>query len=216
MADQIQIYNIALARVGHTKRVLTLSDATMERETCALFYELCRDSVLRDFPWRFAKRTVALTQLEGTPPEKWLYIYEKPTGCLKARYIEYPGNRNPRAEDKIKFEVASISSDDLTYTLPDVAPNPAVSVDVIFTDQDEAVLTYTEQVTDTTRFDPLFVSALAWRLAAELGLPLTGKTNFSSMCMQMYERTVREAAAASLSEGREATPESEFFGARNG
>jgi len=208
MADLLQIYNLTLLRVGHSKRIPSLPSTSVEAELCDAVYNFCREFVLRDFPWRFAKQRAALVALEGTPPDNWLYQYAKPTDCLRARYIEMPGSRNPRTDDKINYEIAN--------SAPITVGETTTWVDAIYTDQPEATLVYTQDIADPARFDAHFVSSLAWLMGSELIGPLKGKPELQPQLYQLYQRTVRDAAAASMSEGRESTPESEFLGARNG
>ena len=66
MSSLIEIFNLALATVGSTQLVAAADEASLEANTCNTFYPLCRDYVLRDFPWRFAKKRVALAVLTGT------------------------------------------------------------------------------------------------------------------------------------------------------
>lgn len=199
MANLVQIYNLALARVGHTQRVTLTTERNQHTELCNELYEQCRDQVLRDFPWRFAKRRLALSVLAGTPPDNWLFQYTKPSDCLRLRYLDFPGNRTPLYQNKIPFELASIGDRE-----------------AIFTDQEEAVLVYTQRIEDTSRFDPLFVAALADLIASELVVPLRGKPDLVNLLLQKYERSVGLAAAASLNEGHDHTPSDSLLEARNG
>ena len=195
----IAIYNLALLRCGSTMLVSAVDEATNEARLCTTLYEQCRDFVLRDFPWRFAKRRVALVQKAGTPPSSWGYQYAKPTGCLHIRCIATPGSRTPLTEQKIPFELAADGGGEIIYT-----------------DLADAELIYTERVTDTTRFDPTFVSALAFNMAAELCIPLRGKADLAGLMRQSYSYVVSQAAAHSLGEGFEQTPDCSFLAVRNG
>lgn len=199
MANLVQIYNLALAKVGHTKFVAATTDRSVEAELCNVFYEQCRNQLLREYPWRFAKRRAALSILAGTPPTAWQFQYSKPSDCLRARYLANPLGRNVRADLAVPFEVASVGDQE-----------------VIFTDLEDAELVYTQLITDPTRFDALFVIALATLMASELALPLRGKPDLTEPLRQGAEILALRATAASLNEGHEATPDTEFLGARNG
>ena len=199
MASQVDIYNLALARVGHTQLVASTEEGSNEALLCNVFYEQSRDFILREFPWRFAKRRTALALTAEQPTEVWGYCYVLPPDCLKVRSLATPGVRNPRVDQKVPFEVSNLDG-----------------AMVIYTDMEEAELIYTYRVTDTTLFDPTFTSAIAFHMAAELGLPLRGKADVSQLMRQAYSYTVSQAAANSMGEAFEPIPECELLTVRNG
>ena len=64
--------------------------------------------------------------------------------------------------------------------------------------------------------DPAFVDALAFALAAELAIPLRGDANLAAVMQRNYVQAINGAAALSLSEGFEKTPDCSFLSVRNG
>lgn len=54
MASEIEICNIALSRIGNSRSINSMTEASKEANQCSLHYEQCRDAVLSDFPWNFA------------------------------------------------------------------------------------------------------------------------------------------------------------------
>ncbi|MEY8773816.1 hypothetical protein AB9K30_02345 [Klebsiella pneumoniae] len=58
MASVINICNIALARIGNSRTINSLTEKTKEAYTCNLFYESMRDAVLADNDWNFAMSRV--------------------------------------------------------------------------------------------------------------------------------------------------------------
>jgi hypothetical protein len=103
-----------------------------------------------------------------------LYRYSYPSDCLVAREIL----QTTVAGDPIAFEVAL---------------GDAYNSLVILTDLEAATLIYTHKVTNPLVFDPLFVQALAWRLAGELSMPLTRDSKRMEAAYQMYNGTLAEA-----------------------
>lgn len=200
MSSIVQIWNLALIRAGSTDLVAAENEGSKSALLCGAIYEQVRDAVLRDFPWRFAKRRIALAIKEGTPPACWGFQYAVPSDCLMARSIVVPGSRVPLTANKATFEIAA-----------DIDGSA-----VIYTDTEEAELVYTAKVTDTNRFDPSFISALAFALGAELCVPLRGKADLSQILLNLYTKTIHQAAANSLNEGHEATPDCSLLQARNG
>ena len=200
-SSKTQIFNMPLANVGATEFLTSDTETNHEDNLCNLFYEQSRKFVLRDFPWRFAKRRVALALLAGTPPTCWGFQYSAPGDSLKIRALATPGNRTPLVEQKIPFELASGGAEA-----------------VIYTDLEEAECIYTQDIEDLTRWPVDVRSALIYHLAAQISLPLRGKEGLqiASSMQSAYAAVVEQAAAANLNEGFDQTPECSFLQARNG
>ena len=198
MASVVQICNMALTRIGQNQFIDSIDEQSKAAELCALHYEQCRDQVLQDFPWPFAEARVSLADI-GSPPQNWAYRYRYPTDCLQIRHITTPGMRQPRVEQRVQFKVIN-----------------ATGGRAIVTDQAEAELVYTLKAEDTTYFSPLFTSALAWRLSAELAMGLQARPENYSAAIQNYLITIDQARALAFEESEEGPfPESEFIQARN-
>lgn len=198
MASVVQICNMALTRIGQSQVINSIDEQSLAAELCSLHYEDARDAVLRDFDWPFAEARVYLADI-GSPPMNWCYRYRYPTDCIKARRIAIPGNENPRSDDRIPFKIIH-----------------AGGGRAIITNQPQAELVYTTKVEDTTYFDPLFVSALAWRLASEIAMGLQARPENYQAAQQQYLFAVGQAEAVALAEEqRMPLPESEFISVRN-
>jgi hypothetical protein len=142
---------------------------------------------------------VALADL-GDPPTNWGYKYQYPSDCLTARYITREGSRNPRQDQRIPFHVAN-----------------AGTSKVILCDLEDAELVYTAQVTDLNLWTSTAVSALAYRLAAEIAMPMAVKPDVANTAMNGYFREVSKAYTNALNEGTpDPPPVSEFIAVRGG
>jgi hypothetical protein len=200
MSSVVQICNMALARVGVSSFISSLSEATNEARICSLFYEPMRDFALRDGLWNFAKKQQMLANA-GTPPEQWAFKYALPDDFLKARFIwmpgtpvlpgtyEVPGQTIFIQEQRVRFEIAISGGQKVLYT-----------------NQPEAELVYTARIEDPTIYDPIFTSALAYLLASEIAMPLSVQPKMAETARKAYEQTVSMAAAHSMSEGYEGQP----------
>lgn len=198
MPSVVQICNIALTRIGQNQLIASLSEQSLAAQLCSLHYEACRDELLRDFPWPFATRRVTLADI-GSPPDGWAYRYRYPVDCIRAQHVSQPGVRQPTSAQRVPFAVAY-----------------AEGGRAILCDQSPAELVYSARVEDTTYFDPLFVSALAWRLAAELATGLQGNASNYAAAYQQYRMVVDMAQANAFEESEEGVPpESEFITGRN-
>ena len=180
MANQIQICNLALAHLGASS-ISSITEASREAQVCKLHYDLARDSVLREHPWNFATKRLALALLAVTPVG-FDYAYAYPTDCLFAREIW----RSVSTDPLIVFEVQA----------------KAGGGRQIVTDAVGAVLEYTAQITDEAQFDASFVDAFSWRLAADIAVPLTKSLPISQAMLTVYANRLNSAAVRDGQEGR--------------
>lgn len=198
MPSDIEICNVALSRVAHTQPIVSFTERSKAAELCAVFYKPLRELVLTDFPWPFAESIVSLADI-GSPAPGWAYRYRYPADCLKVREIIEPGQRRPRKADM-----------QIPYSVGYDAGGRA-----IHTDQPEAGVRFTFRVEDPTFFDALFSDALAWRLAVDLALPLSSKSDLQQFAAQQYQMAITKAEASALNESQDdPEPESEFVSVR--
>lgn len=182
----VAICNLALSRIGISAAIVALSENSQEAISCNALYEQVRDEVLRDFPWPFATKFVALGLVtdagEDDVPwgDDWAYAYRFPSDCIKARRVT-TGDRS--GNTRVPF---ALGGDD--------------SGRLIFTDQPDAVLVYTRRATDPAHFDPTFASALAWKLAHELAAPLARSASERERAAQGYAGTCLQAKTDALNE----------------
>ena len=63
MASEVQICNIALQLIKHSKQITSLTSGTKEANACEIVYGEMRDLCLDMHHWNFATRRVKLAQL---------------------------------------------------------------------------------------------------------------------------------------------------------
>ena len=196
MASKVEIFNLALLRLGTRAQVQLPDENSREASVCSILYESCRQSTLGAFPWSFASKREALADM-GDPPADWTFRYRYPVDCLRARRIV------PQARDAFPPVPFEVSWD-------------GASGRVVLTDEAEAVLHYTADLEDPSVFDPEFVYALSWHLASEAALPLTDSPAVKQQTYAIYQAALRQAWAASGNEGvpREPIHLSSFESAR--
>jgi hypothetical protein len=195
---EARICNLALMRIGVTDFIDSLEEATTAAQVCKLAYPHCRDVVLSSFPWPFASQRATLAQVPSAERTGWQYGYAYPTGALRPVAI-WSGSRAPTPGARIPFSYET---------------NAAGTGSVIWTDLNEAEFIYTQRITDTGRFSSLFVDALAWRVAAELAVPLTKDAGRRDAALKMFQYSVGLAAGLELASGHEAWPDSEIITSR--
>ena len=171
MATEVDICNLALARLGDTATVASIDppEGSAQAEHCARFYPIARDALLEEHTWGFATKRVQLALLAEAWPE-WTYAYAQPNDAVNIIAVLSPTATDDYSQGIINIPDVSISGN--------YEPQPfscEINEDgmpVILSDQEYAVLRYTALVSDTGNFSPLFINTLSWRLAAMLAGPL--------------------------------------------
>jgi hypothetical protein len=179
MASEVDISNLALARLGDVASVASINppEGSAQAEHCARFYPIARDSMLELHDWKFSTRRATLAQLSATSWD-WAYAYSLPNNLIRI----------------LAVLPAEASADDQGVDYD--TENDASGNAMILTDLPEATVRYSVRVTDTTKFPPLFVDALAWLLASHLAGPVIkgdAGTAEAKRCMTMFQAMVQQA-----------------------
>jgi len=202
MASDVEICNLAISHLGTGKEIANLeNEKTEESIVCRRFFNTARDATLRDFPWPFATKVLALALIEKDPTTEWAFSYQYPTDCLKMRKI-LSGIRNDDRQSRVSSQRANKDNKE-----------------VIFTDQENAVLEYTLRVTNAELFQPDFILALSFRIAGYIAPRLTSgdPTGMGARAFQLYLLELDQARATSVNEQQDdEIPESEFIQERGG
>lgn len=141
-------------------------------------YEVTRDAEIRKHVWNFAKKRASLTADGTAPTFGWSTRFAVPSDCLRVLQLRYDG----------EFEGPHVPHE--------------VEAGYILTDQSTTLyLLYLFQITDTTKFDPNFVEALAARLAMKAAHRFTGKQSMVQVAASFYADAISEARLANAIEG---------------
>ncbi len=203
VTSEAQICNIALARVGQREFIDSLVQTSTASRLCAALYSPARDAALEAFPWPFATRRVALAALANATYSGWTHAYVLPSDCIAMRDI-YSGVRTPEALARVPYSIELGN---------DSEGNP--SLRVLLTDAEAAEVSYTARVTTVALYPPLFVDALAWKMASDLALSLPVKPQVGLAMLQGYRLALETAMASQLRQRQGDVPaESEFIRAR--
>lgn len=175
--NKLELYNLGLTNVSHTKKVQTLTEDSTERRYCEQVYEPSKKAVLAMAKWGFAKRSVALS-LTGNDVVGWDYEYYYPNGCVKALEII----KSTLREKRIPYMTAS-TFDALT----------SAESRVIWTNQAQASLLYIGNVQNTNMFTPLFDMAVSHHMGITLGRLLSKNSKVPTEMFQMTQYYLAEA-----------------------
>lgn len=205
--SQVAICNLALDAIGTRSTISSMSEGSAEAAACARQYEPALEAVLQAAHWNFARKQATMTLLKdgtATPsqncPPPWAYEYAYPSDCLACRYVmplatsqvsTFVGT--PAVQYPITPPVRFIVSSD-----EDSNGNP---INVILTNQVQAVLCYTFRCTNVNLFDAQFVRAFANYLGYLLAIPLSGDKALAKMAFQIADQTCKQAQASNGNEG---------------
>lgn len=189
MASSIDICNLALSHLGDEATVSSIDppEGSAQADHCAAFYPIARNNVLASHAWGCATKRETLAQLSLTPPDAFVYAYAVPSMCLRPLRVMLPGDTDD--SNGQEYEVEAQSDGTL----------------VLYTSAADAILVYIAGITDTTRFTPGMVSAVARLLAAYIAGPLIKGTEgmkVSQAQMQLYLRVDLPSAQAQDANGR--------------
>lgn len=189
MASEVDIANLALARLGDVASVASINppEGSAQAEHCARFYPIARDALLEMHDWSFATRRASLAKLASVDTFNWQFAYAKPNNTLRVLNI-LPAAASPE-DDGVAYELGNTSSGD----------------PIILTNLDTATVHYTMLVKDTTKFPALFVDALAWLLASHLAGPVIkgdAGTAEAKRCVAMFAATLSQAKASDANQRR--------------
>lgn len=187
-ASLVQVANMALTSIGELQLLDSFEEDTTAARTCKAIFDILRDEVLEANDWTFARRhaTLALTTETRT---NWSYVYSAPADCLVPRLVE-PGVRPVVATVPFEFEL-----------------NDGGTAMVLATNQEDAELIYTARVTNPVLWTSYFVSALAARLAIQLGLALRKSPQFGALLADRYRVVLASAVAMDRNRQNEAADE---------
>ena len=177
--SKISICNLALSRFGGGK-ITSLTDGSEEARVLDLIYNSCLESTLRAFPWNFANAEKILA-LSTTTFAGWDYVYEYPVNCADILRVYAEGDARVYKRQTFKVRTSGIEK-------------------FICCDIEDAYAEYTYMVTDPTMFDPGFVKAFSYYLAAE-SVSMSGNAQKSAEMMQKFQLAINEAQHINAVEG---------------
>lgn len=220
LVSQVSLVNRSLLSIGGRAQVSSIfpSDGSTQADAAAILFIPTFESLGRAAWWNCLRKQALLTVVaaaQGTPenpsgtvlplpPSPWLYAYQYPSDCLKARMIvpSYPIQGGPplttvsnaapvwiAGQGEIPFAVA--------YST-DPAGNP---ITVVLTNQGQAQMIYTVDQSNPIIWDTQFQAAFVASLAAFLVPALAMDKALMQAHVSIAERIIAEARASDGNEG---------------
>lgn len=179
-ASDVSIVNRALDNLGH-QPITSFADDVTGAKLASRSYEQLRDAVLAAHPWNFAIKREALAASATSPVWEYASAYPVPDDYLRCLGVE-------NASESYEWKVESIDG------------SPAILTDL----GAPLKIRYIARIEDPTKYSPLFIEALAARLALEWADPITGQTTTQAKMAELYQSKLAEARSI---DGQEGTPQ---------
>lgn len=175
---------MAISHLGTGKDIASITESSEEARACNRFYEIARDGVLEDYPWPFARTFATLNLIATDPTDEWSYSYRYPNDCLKINRIQ-----NKRSFETRQSRVPYILGSD-------------GSGRIIYTNEENAKIEYTRQITTVTLQSPSFNLALSFRLAMLVAPRLTkgDPTKIKGDMYRLYQEELSKVRANAANE----------------
>jgi hypothetical protein len=160
-----------------------MAPSNVNEQLCATHYAPTRDAVLEAYEWSFAIGRATL-DTPALPEPDW--------GMTNAFHLPH---------DNLKVVWCGQSTNENEYARFDWR----IEDDRLVTDQDLVYIRYIRRVEDATKYSPLFVLALAARMAFEMCISVTENVRLQEQLIKIYEAKLGEAVANDGMQGRSQT-----------
>lgn len=154
--------------------IASIDEATKASNLLNVFFNPVRDSLLREYLWKFARKRLVLAPLSSGPTFDGGNYFQIPEDCLR---VVSPGDTYKQSYGRWFVEGDKIVANTDTFNL-----------------------VYISQVTDTSLFDPCFVQAFAAKLAYEIAMPLTQDQGLKNQLDKEFKGAIIKAAFVGATE----------------
>lgn len=175
----LDIFNAAVSAAEGAARIVSLTEASREREECSLWYDVVRTSVMQAASWPacttnarlalLATRDTSADWVSTDPSPRFTYKYQLPSDYLRAQHL----------------------SDFSSFTVETDGNNV-----VLMTNTKNAVLHYTKDQTAVNLWSPKQKLATIYALAAHITGALSGRAGLIQKNFQLANRLLIEAREA--------------------
>ena len=174
---QVEIFNLALVRIKEPT-VQSASESSHQAEVLTVLWPSLIEKMLRGIHWHFARKFQQLAVHADDPPENWSFRYALPTDMVRPRrtyVVETSGTGYPFLRPSPDLSLA--------YSM---LPNDAATEMTLVSMWEDLFIEYTFRTIDPVLWPVDFCDALAWHLATESLVPLTGRSDLADYCLKGY------------------------------
>ncbi len=182
MASSItEIANLALTYIG-ADLITSLDDPQKSAILIKQNWPICRDAVLRAYPWNCAVKRDVLAPLADQPAYGWSYSFLLPPDCLRTLGLESGWSASGARTSRFTAEPFTIEGRKLQCNSNIVK------------------IKYIARVEDPNEYDALLSQALAAYLAHLLAMPIVQSNSLKEQMWEQYKLAVREARSVDAQE----------------
>jgi hypothetical protein len=199
MTERVAIFNAAAGHIGVGDTVANVdTDQSPLAKACRRQYALCRDTLLAEHPWLFARRCETLAAWT-TPPPDAAYAYRFDPSFLVVRLV-----------------LPYLHAPPMPWRLGGVTDPVQGDVTLLLTDTPATLAVATRRIEREQIFRPLFVEALGWRLAWGICKELSKDEATRQECWVQYLYWTNLAKAQDQMQATYDMPDGELYEAREG
>lgn len=221
--NQVSCVNLSLLSIGARAQVSSInpSDGSAAADAASTLFSFTFEQLARTTQWGCLNKQATLTLIQaaqGTPEnptgsslplpqQPWLYAYLYPVDCLALQYIQCPilptaGSGIPQTT--INNAVTPwINGRDaaIPYQIGYTTDSNGAPLQIVLTNQQQAVANYTVNQQNPQSWDALFTSAFIASLAAYLVPALSLDKSLMTTQIAIAERIIKQAQAQDGNEG---------------
>jgi len=177
----VEVCNLSLDLLRHNQLISNLDTPTTEEEALgARWYDPTRRSVLRMFPWNFARTRSTLPLISAAPAFGYSDAYRLPNDYLNYVFIGEDPTDNMETDFMVEEKQLLIN-------------NSGAS---------SLKLCYVYDIETVVRFDPIFLMLLVAELAVVFGNSITGLNKSTAAMEKLRDRWEAKARAKNGQENR--------------
>lgn len=195
MASVSDVCNMALSHVGSDAVITSITppDGSVEAGHCARFYPIARREAIESHKWTWSKTRTALAQVTNVS-QVWTYAYALPSDCLSpARVLQASS-----VQELLFTDDRVMTADAYQLFTERGSADFEVEDGVLYTHEPDAVLLYTRDVTDTTKFSTTFTVFLSYLLASYLAGPIIKGQSGAQTAGQLRQIAARVRGEAAV------------------
>lgn len=180
ISSKNEICNLALGHLGNFEVVDIDSPKNNSEFVCKRWYDITRESALREGIFNFCIKRDIISKDAETPAFGWSYQYSIPSDCLRILSV----------------------GDDIEN---DKFLNYSIEKGKILCDEDFSSgmpVRYIENIKEAGRFDAIFVSYLSLKLAMNMCFDLNNDSNLKAQLIEMTSLAKLEALSSANQESR--------------
>ena len=207
-SSDVVICNLALSHIGADAVLSSINppDGSVESGYCSRFYPIARQELIEMHPWTFSKVRVALAQVTN-PSTVWTYAYAAPSDMIQSQRILTTSTLD--AYGFFPFG-GLLRADEVALFTERGSAEFEVENGVLLTHEPDAVLLYTRDVTDTSKFTAGFTVALSYLVASYLAGPIIKGSTGADAALRLRKMAVMKAGEARTNDANSSVETSQF------